>query len=287
MRRRRNPSAMRGALAQEWVRLRTIRSTWLLSAGSLAVTVLAAVAYALTAGSTTAGRTAAGSGPAASGVLGDQAAFAQVLSAAAQLTPLLMGLLGVFAFGHEYRHGTIRPTLTTVPRRPAVAVAKLLITTLWAAAVAMVCVGASAVVLVVLRGGRFAAGVGFDDWPTQRVALGTALYVILIALLGLGFGWLFRNIPAAVSLLFVLPLVVEPILRAVLSIKALHSIAGIGRYLPFGAGGQLYAYSTRVDPRVPAAFRNDLSPLAGGLTLAAVTAVLLVVAYVLFQRRDA
>ena len=35
---------MRGALAQEWVRLRTVRSTWLLSAGSVAVTLLAAVA---------------------------------------------------------------------------------------------------------------------------------------------------------------------------------------------------------------------------------------------------
>jgi len=75
--------------------------------------------------------------------------------------------------------------------------------------------------------------------------------------------------------------------RAILSIKALHAVAGIGRFLPFGAGGQLYAYSTRVDPRVPAAFRNDLTPLAGGLTLATVTAVLLVAAFVLFQRRDA
>src|SRR5450759_2394009 len=65
------------------------------------------------------------------------------------------------------------------------------------------------------------------------------------------------------------------------------AVAGIGRFLPFGAGGQLYAYSTRVDPRVPAAFRNDLTPLAGGLTLATVTAVLLVAAFVLFQRRDA
>lgn len=278
---------MRGALAQEWMRLRTIRSTWFLSLGSLTVTMLAAVAYALTASSTTAGRTGPAAGAAAGSVLGDQEAFAQVLSAAAQLTPLLMGLLGVFAFGHEYRHGTIRPTLTTVPRRGAVAVAKVVVTTLWAAAVAIVCVAASAGVAVALRGGRFAAGVGFDDWPTQRVALGTALYVVLIALLGLSFGWLFRNIPAAVSLLFVLPLVAEPIIRAVLSIKALHAIAGIGPYLPFGAGGQMYAYSTRIDPRVPAAFRNDLSPLAGGLTLTAVTAVLLVAAYLLFARRDA
>jgi len=75
--------------------------------------------------------------------------------------------------------------------------------------------------------------------------------------------------------------------RAILSIHALHSIAGIGRFLPFGAGSQMYAYSTQVDHTTPAAFRNDLSPLAGGLTLAAFTAVLLAAAFVLVQRRDA
>jgi len=278
---------VRGALAQEWVRLRTVRSTWLLSAGSVAVTLLAAVALTLTAGTSTAGRIAATTGSAPAVARGDQESFAAVLAATAQLTPLLMGLLGVFAFGHEYRHGTIRSTLTSVPRRPAVATAKFIGVALWGAGVGIVCVAASALVLAVIGGGRFAPGVGFTGGATERVAAGTVLYVVLIALLGLGFGWLFRNIPAAVSLLFVLPLVAEPIVRAILSIKALHAVAGIGRFLPFGAGGQLYAYSTRVDPRVPAAFRNDLTPLAGGLTLATVTAVLLVAAFVLFQRRDA
>ena len=53
-------------------------------------------------------------------------------------------------------------------------------------------------------------------------------------------------------------------------------------------GGSTSAvYAIRIDPTVPAAFRNDLSPLAGGLTLGAVTATLLVAAYVLFERRDA
>lgn len=272
---------MRGALAQESVRLRTVRSTWWLSAGSLAVTLVAAVAFTLTAAGTTVTRTGA------EGVLGDQQSFAQVLSSAAQLTPLLMGLLGVFAFGHDYRHGTIRPVLTGVPRRGVLAAARLLGVTLWAAAVGLVCVAGSAAVVAALGGGRFAAGVGFGDGATLRVAAGTVLYVVLIALLGTAFGWLLRNIPAAVSLLFALPLVAEPIVRGVLSIDALNAVAGIGRFLPFGAGAQLYAYSTQIDPTVPAAFRNDLSPWAGGLTLAAVTAVLLTAALLLFQRRDA
>jgi ABC-2 type transport system permease protein len=168
-----------------------------------------------------------------------------------------------------------------------VAVAKLLGVTLWSGAVGVVCVAASAVVALVLRGGRFATGVGFADARTLRVAAGTVVLVVLFGLFGLGLGWLLRSIPAAVSLLFVLPVAVEPLLRVALSIEALHGLSGVGRYLPFTAGGQLAAYSTQVDPSVPEALRNDLTPLTGGSTLAAVIGLLLTAAFVLYQRRDA
>lgn len=275
---------MRGALAQEFLRLRTLRSTWWLSGSSMLASLVLAVASALTAGGSTAARLQA---PAGSGVLGDQESFALILSAPAQVVTLLMGLLGVFAFGHEYRHGTILPTLTSVPRRGRVAVAKLLGVAAWSAAVAGCSVALSSVVAVLLRGGRFAPGVGFGDGPTLRVAAGTVLFVVLYALVGVGFGWLLRSVPAGVSLLFVLPIAVEPLLRVILSIGALDPVAGIGRFLPLTAGGQLVAYSTRIDPSVPEAFRNDLSPLTGGLTLTAALAVLLLASAVLFRRRDA
>lgn len=275
---------MRGALAQEWLRLRTLRSTWVLSGSSVVITVLLAVAFTLTAGSVSAARAGA---PGATGVLGDQESFATVLSSTVRVTTLLMGLVGVFAFGHEYRHGTILPTLTSVPRRARVTAAKLLGVTAWSGAVGVVCVAAAALVAVVLRGDRFARGVGFTDGATVRVAVGTVLLVVLFALAGLAFGWLLRSIPAAVSLLFVLPIAIEPLLRVLLSIKALSGVAGVGRFLPFTAGAQLVAYSTRIDPTVLPAFRNDLSPVAGGLTLAATIAVLLLAAHALFQRRDA
>jgi ABC-2 type transport system permease protein len=278
---------MRGALAQEWIRLRTLRSTWWLSAASLLVTTMLAVAFTLTAGTSTAARLGVRHGAGSPAVLGDQASFALVLSSAMQMTTLLVGLLGVFAFGHEYRHGTILPMLTSVPRRRSLAAAKLLGVALWAAVVAVLCIAMSALVLLVIGRGRFAPGVGFADGRTARVVGGTIILVVLFSLVGLGLGWLLRNVPAAVSLLFVLPVAVEPILRVLLSVNALHSLAGAGRFLPFTAGGQLVAYTTRVDPSVPEAFRNDLSPLAGGLTFAAVVAVLLIISAVLFQRRDA
>lgn len=273
---------MRDALAYEWVRIRTLRSTWLLSVLSLVVTVLPAVAFALNPSSGT---------PVEGGesfrVIGDQQAYALVLTATGQLTPLLMGLLGAFAFGHEYRYGTVRAALTALPVRDRLATAKVLVVALWAAVVGLLGVGVSAVVALALQGDRYEPGVSLTEGTTLRVALGVVLYVVLIALLGLALGWLFRSIPAAVAVLLVTPLVLEPLLRALLSLDLLEPVSGIGRYLPFGAGAQLYAYSTQVDPEIPAAFRNDLTPLVGGLTLALVVAVLVAVAHLLFRRRDA
>ena len=269
---------MKGALAYEWVRLTTVRSTWVLSAAALGVAVLAALAFTLAPSSASTG---------VPNALGDQRAYATVLTAGAQLTPLLMGLLGAFAFGHEYRYGTIRPALTALPRRAPVAAAKVLTVALWAAVVAALTVALAAVVALLLGGGRFDPGVSLTAGPTPRMALGVVLYIVLSALVGLAFGWLFRNIPAAVSLLLVIPTIVEPLLKIVLSLDALEPVAGIGRFLPFTAGAQLYAYSTEGDPGVPEAFRSDLSPLSGGLIFGLLTLVLLAVAYLLFQRRDA
>lgn len=269
---------MKRSIAYEWVRLTSLRSTWVLTVASLLIAVLAALAFTFATGG------GSGGPP---GSQGDQAAYATVLTAGAQLTPLLMGLLGAFAFGHEYRYGTIRPTLTALPRRGAVAAAKVLLVVVWSAAVAALAVALAVLVAELFGGDRFEPGVGLSVGATPRVALGVVLYVVLSALVGLAFGWLFRNIVAAVSLLLVMPIVVEPLLKLVLSLDALEPVASVGRFLPFTAGAQLYAYSTAIDPDIPEAFRNDLSPLAGGLTFAALALVLLAAAYALFQRRDA
>ena len=282
-----------GALAQEWMRLRTLRSTWWLTAGAIAISLAIAVGLVFDAGSSTAGRSGDFSGGGAPGdrqspaaVLGDQESFAAVLSSAGLLVPLLMGLLGAFAFGHEYRYGTILSALTGTPRRSSVAVAKVVVLAAYAGFVGVVCVALSALVAT-LFSSRFAPGVSLTGGATERVAGGTVLYIVLVALLGLGLGWLLRSIPAAVSIMLVFPLIGETLIRLLLSIDFLEPIQGIGRYLPFSAGAQLLDYSTAIDPNVPEAFFNDLTPLVGGLTLAAVVAVVLGAAYLLFQRRDA
>jgi ABC-2 type transport system permease protein len=269
---------VRAALAYELMRIRTIRSSWVLTGLALTIALLDAVASTLSVGSGSDTPTP---------LLGDQAAYAAVLTAPTQFTPLLMGLLGVLAFGHEYRYGTIRTALCVLPRRTTLATAKVLAVALWSAAVAGIGVALSALVLAFLGGGRFEPGTSLTVGSTPRVAMGVVVYAVLVAVMGVAFGWLFRNLQTAVTLLLILPLMVEPLLRLLLVIPALGPVAGLRHYLPFGAGARLYVYSTQIDPQVPAAFRNDLSPLAGGLMMAAVAAVLLALAHLLFQRRDA
>ncbi len=42
---------------------------------------------------------------------------------------MLLSMIGIFAIGHEYRYGTIRPTLSALPRRSNVLAAKVIVVT--------------------------------------------------------------------------------------------------------------------------------------------------------------
>jgi ABC-2 type transport system permease protein len=253
---------MTAALRYEWVRLTTVRSTYHLSVLALVGTVL--VAWGM-----------------ANNLHGDQQQYAQALTAGAQLPPLLLGLIGVFAFGHEYRFGMIRPTLTALPRRSQVAAAKVLLVLAWALVVSLLCL-----VLAYATANLVAAdtsGLSVGAGPTERMLLGTVLWTLLWAVVGLAYGGLFRNVPASVSLLIIVPLLVENVLHGLLQIHALRSIHWLGNYLPFSAGQQLFTWPNGGN----GAFTSTLSPFAGGLTLAVFAGGLLALSWALFERRDA
>src|SRR2546427_8770314 len=89
----------------EWIKLRTLRSTW----WRLAITVAGATAMAILIGTNT--RNAAGD---------------LTNNALAGIVPglLLAGVLGVLTMTGEYTSGMIRATLAAVPGRPLVLAAK-------------------------------------------------------------------------------------------------------------------------------------------------------------------
>src|SRR5262249_12542748 len=93
------------AARMEWIKLRSLRSTWL----TLAITVAGAVAIGVTVGVNT--RNAHGD---------------LTTNALAGVVPglLLAGVLGVLTMTGEYTSGMIRATLAAVPRRPRLLAAK-------------------------------------------------------------------------------------------------------------------------------------------------------------------
>jgi ABC-2 type transport system permease protein len=269
---------MSDALRYEWVRLRTLRSTWWLLGISLALGVVIGglIGWASRSADAPDGNeivaAALTSGSAFSGI---------------PLPAVLIGLVGVFALGHEYRYGTIRSTLLAVPRRQVALAAKVVMVSGWAVLVAIAQMIVGWVAAAAVGQGDFTGiDVGWD--PAGRVALGFVVLMLLWGLVGMALAGLFRNVPGAIVVLLVVPLVVETILFGVLVfVSALEPIRGLAAYLPFSAGRRLVSTATMgTDEGLPAGF-HELSPLDGGITFAIFAAILFTICAVLFQKRDA
>ncbi|TXS05691.1 ABC transporter permease [Streptomyces sp. col6] len=129
----------------------------------------------------------------------------------------VVAVLAVLAVSGEYGSGMIRTTLTAMPGRITVLTAKATVLT------AVVLVSGTAAILASLLAGRLILpGNGFTgahgyaplslaDGPTLRAAAGSVLYLVLIALLGLGVATAVRAAAPAIGivlgLLYVFPVV--------------------------------------------------------------------------------
>jgi ABC-2 type transport system permease protein len=171
----------RHAARMEWVKLRSLRSTW----WTLAVTIAAAAGIAVAVGVNTEDAAADLTNNALAGI---------------SVGLLLTGILGVLTATSEHTTGTIRSTLAAVPNRPLVLAAKAAV--LGALALA----AGEAAAFVSFFAGRAALPAGIAG-PTlgqpgvlRAVVLGGAGYC-LIGLLGLGFGAVVRHTPVAIGLL--------------------------------------------------------------------------------------
>ncbi|MEQ4205359.1 ABC transporter permease [Actinopolymorpha sp. B17G11] len=262
------------ALRFEWVRMRTLRSTYWLTGLALLLSAAVAgiIAWVMRDDPIDAGQ--------AGVILTGGTAFSPL-----PFTAVFMGIIGVFAFGHEYRHGTILSTLTAAPRRTALVVAKCVVLAVWSFVAAAVSVGLNWTVARALAG----QSLPVTDDPAGPALIGYLGYVVLWALLGLGLGSLLRNLPAAIVILLVVPLVVEPLISALALLPALESIRDFVYYLPFTAGN---AMSQSVDPSAfgggaESPFGDAPGRATSAVTFTAWVAVILAPAIALFHRRDA
>lgn len=177
----------------EWIKLRSLRSTWMTLAGVLGVLVGFGLLAATVAGG------AASSGPGGPNA-GPDDPVSTVLTGA-NLAVLVVGVLGAVIGAREFPSGLIRTTLAAVPSRLPV---------LWGKAIALgvllvpVTVGGVLVAFVAGMGildARGQATLAWSDPGVARALLGTAAYLVGIGLVGLALGILMRATAGAIGVL--------------------------------------------------------------------------------------
>jgi ABC-2 type transport system permease protein len=197
---------MRPALHAEWTKIRTVASPLWLLLGMVAATV------ALSAGATSVVTcTAAGCG-------GD---ITKLSLTGVMLGQALAAILAVLVISGEYSSGMIHTTLTAMPHRATVFAAKAVtLTGVVAVAGTIAVLGSLLAGRLILPGDSLTAvrshpALSLADGPIQRAAVGSILYLILIALLSLGIAAVVRNsatsIGVILGLLYLLPIVSQVI----------------------------------------------------------------------------
>ena len=191
-----------------------------------------------------------------------------------QLAQIAVGVLGVLLITSEYATGLIRTSLAAVPRRLPVLWGKAGV--LVAATLAVSLPGALAAFLAgqsIL--GRQHLSVTLSQPGVARAVAGSALYLAVAGLIGLGLGAVLRStaggIAALFGLLFAVPLVVGFLPGS--------WATDIGKYLPASAGQAV----TTVYPDPV----SSLAPWPGFAVFCGYAAVLLILAVMRMRRADA
>jgi ABC-2 type transport system permease protein len=169
------------AARMEWIKLRSLRSTW----WTLAATVAGAVAIGAAVGANTRDAAADLTNNALAGI---------------SLGLLLTGVLGVLAITGEHSSGTIRATLAAIPNRPLLLAAKAAVF----GALALAAGEVAAFVAFFAGGATLPAtipGPALGQPGVLRAVLLSGAGYCLIGLLGLGLGAIIRHTPAAIAVL--------------------------------------------------------------------------------------
>ncbi len=211
------PVTLRGAVLSEWVKFRTLQSSWLI----LLASFLAMVGFGAGAGYN-GGRNWVGLSLESSPSGGLQGYH---------LAVLLVGVLGVLFVTGEYGTGMIRSKLAAVPRRVPVVVAK---TVVFASVALLAMIPASLVAYGTAQAflSYYGHGTSLTAPGVLRVVLGTGVFLALLGLLGSAIGWMVRSTAGGISTL------VGLILVLLLLTGLLPGSIGttVARYLPSTAG---------------------------------------------------
>lgn len=254
-------------ISSEWMKIRTVRSTFwtliTLFAGSAAITFL----ICLAAADSLAKDRAAGKPDSADIVLIGLAFVGQIAAY----------VLGVMTISAEYSTGAVRTTLTAMPRRTEILVAKAILL----AALVFV-VGLATAFLCFFLGdiplNAKDVGVGMSYPGATRAIFGSALYLAGLSLFGLAMGFLLRHTAGAITIGLALIFIIGNLVQLI--------PGAVGRWLfkvmPGNAGSQVTAFGQTI--RNP---NKAFAPWTGFTVFIIEVVVLLIVGAILFEKRDA
>ena len=200
----------------------------------------------------------------------------QLSMAGLHLSQVAIGVLGVLTITGEYGTGLIRATLSAVPRRREVLLAKGGVFALVAGVGAIVSTFAAyfAFQWALPSGGQYMK-VSLGDPGVLRAVVGAGLYLAVLGLLGLGLGAVIRSSAGSIAALFGL-MFVPNILFQILPSSWRDSA---GPYLPMNAGEAVLVASNRSSTVLP--------PWSGFGIFCCYAAIALGAGLYLIRRRDA
>jgi ABC-2 type transport system permease protein len=257
--------AFHRVLVSEWTKLRSVRSTaWSLVFGFL-LTIAFPVIFAFVTSShwgTMSPHERASRSP------------LDIALAGVNVAQLAIAVLGVLLISAEYSTGSIRSTFTAVPRRLPVLWAKLIDYAVLSFVLMVPAVLVSFFASQAILARHDILQISFTQPGVARSVIGGALYVMLVGIFALAIGAIVRNTAGGIATFAGIFFVIPPLMN----ILPLSWNNAISQYLPSDAGRQLFSLQHAA---------HTLTPLAGGLLLAAYCAAALALAAVLLARRDA
>jgi ABC-2 type transport system permease protein len=241
---------MTALLSTEALKLRTLRTTWIVAA--LAVVVSAVIGFAAVHISTEAG---------------EPLHVAAVAGMPAQAMWFLAIVSAVVASAGEFQHRTIRTTLLAAPRRGRVLAAKGAVAGAYGGLLVLLGTAAAMVAGLIAGAGSGASWAGTGVFWGHLA--GTVAVGAVFAVLASGLGVITRSTALAVAAVLLWRFVGEGILPALLH----HD--GLTRWTPNGTAGALIGIG-----------ENPLAPGAAALLLSGYAAAICGLAAALFLRRD-
>ncbi|WP_159625074.1 ABC transporter permease subunit [Actinomyces sp. zg296] len=251
------------ALRSEWLKLRTLRSTWVTSAITMIITVLFGAGIAIVFGRSSQSDLTA------------QAA--DTIIAGTSFGQIAVAVLAALIITGEYASGQIRSTLTAIPHRSQVLAAKALVTAAFS-----FLLGAVSILLAWAISAPFIGdhAVSLTNAEYAGYIWGAGLGFAAIALMSLALGFIFRSTAGAISLAVVLLFVIT-IPLSLLSAR-FEWAKNLAELLP---GNAVLALT---DPFSRArSWSGFLDHWQAALVACAWFIIPMIIAYVIFSRRDA